>query len=262
MKRSYRHALITGASSGIGEALAVLLAEQKIPLFLTGRDEARLSALAERLRPFTHVEYATYDLSTPQARKPLLEWIRQNAPDLIIQSAGFGLYGPALEQDPKELLNMVDVNISAVLEIALSAAHTLVERGQPGTLLHLASVAGVITMPNFSVYSATKACLLHLSESLDFEWTPKGIRVLTLCPGHVTTAFQSRASKGAPYMSVSHSLTPEQVAQAALWQINHQKRTLFYDWRSKLVAFLCRYVLPKAWVAAFTPKRPTLRDKE
>lgn len=260
MQRDYKQALITGASSGIGEAIAVLLAEQKIPLFLTGRDETRLKAVARRLESLTHVEYAAYDLSTQESRKPLVEWIHTHAPDLVIQSAGFGLYGPALQQDPKELLNMVDTNVSAVLEIALSAAKALSERKQQGTLLHVSSVAAVITMPNFSVYSATKACLLHLSECLDFEWRPYGIRVLTLCPGHVTTRFQEHASKGAAYMPVSYALSAEQVARAALRQINYQKRTCFFDWRSQLIAFLCRYVLPKSWVAAFTPKRPSKKE--
>lgn len=246
------HALITGASSGIGEAIALLLAEQKVPLFLTGRDETRLAALANRLKPLTQVSYAVHDLSTHDSRKPLLEWISQNAPDLVIQSAGFGLYGPTLSQDPQELLNMVDINVSALLDVALSSARALLAHKKPGILLHLSSLAAVATMPTLSVYSATKACVLHLSEALDFEWKPHGIRVLTLCPGHVKTGFQARASMTGFSRNVPYALSAEDVARAALSQIKRHKRALFFDWRAKIIAFLCRYCLPKAVVAGLS----------
>lgn len=251
----YTHALITGASSGIGQAIATLLAKERIPLFLTGRDEERLKALAQRLKPLTEVDYAAHDLSTQASRAPLVQWIETNAPDLVIQSAGFGLYGPALALDPKECINMIDTNVSAVLELALATARALQARQKKGTLLHVSSLAATAIMPHFSVYSASKACLLHLSECLDFEWRPHGIRVLSFCPGYVNTSFQKRAAHTGFYRNVPYSLSLEQTAHAALGQIRHQKRTLFFDWRSKLIAFCCRYILPKAVVAAFALNR-------
>lgn len=258
----YTHALITGASSGIGEAIAALLAEEHIPLFLTGRDATRLAAVAERLRPLTQVDYAAHDLSTQEARAPLVQWIHKYAPDLVIQSAGFGLYGPALSQDPKECINMIDTNVSAILELALASAHALHARKRCGTLLHVSSLAATAIMPHFSVYSATKVCLLHLSECLDFEWSPLGIRVLSFCPGHVDTPFKTRASKAGFFRKVPYALSLEQTARAALWQIKHQKRTLFFDWRSKVIAFLCRYILPKAWVATLALNRSSYKRQE
>lgn len=258
----YRKALITGASSGIGAEIAKLLAKEKIPLFLTGRDETRLKDLAETLRPFTSVEIAVYDLSTQATRQPLIEWIEQNSPDLVIQSAGFGLYGPVTAQDSKELINMIDVNVSAVLEIARAASKALIARKHPGTFLHVSSLAAVAIMPEFSVYSATKACLLHLSQCLDFELKPFGIRVLSFCPGHVKTNFQARAAQGSFSRNVPYSMSLEKTAQAAVWQIKHQKRVLFYDWRAKIIAFLCRYVLPTAWVAALARNRSITTTQE
>lgn len=257
----YRKALITGASSGIGAEIAKLLAKEKIPLFLTGRNETRLKDLAETLKPLTSVEIAVHDLSTQTTRQPLIEWIEQNSPDLVIQSAGFGLYGPINLQDSKELINMIDVNVSAVLEIAQAAAKTLIARNYPGTFLHVSSLAAVAIMPEFSVYSSTKACLLHLSQCLDFELKPFGIRVLSFCPGHVKTNFQSRAAQGSFSRDAPYSLDLEKTAQAAVWQIKQQKRVLFYDWRAKIIAFLCRYLLPTAWVAAFARTRSTPTPK-
>lgn len=236
-------ALVTGASSGIGEAIARLLAKKKIPLILTGRNEAKLAALSREL----HAEVLPADLSQPAARAKLKQLIRELAPDLVINNAGFGLYGPALSQDIGKLKEMLAVNGEAVMEISLEAAKTLQQRGKKGTILQVSSAAGEVDVfPGFAVYAASKAFVTHFSLSLDAELAPFGIRVLTACPGVITTSFSERAGGSQTFLAERRGQMTSAFAAEEIWrQICLGRNFWIFNWKYRLGLFLSKYLVPR-----------------
>ncbi len=249
MQNKFSTALVTGASSGIGEAVARLLAEQGINLILTGRNQDNLIRLAKELSPKVHVELLFADLRLPLERAKVVAVIRQQAPDLVINNAGLGLYGPALAYDTAEQLAILEVDGHALLELSLEAARALISFKKPGTILNVSSSAAFPVMPYFAVYSATKAFVNQFSEAFDAEVRPYGIRVLASCPGVVTTHFQQRAGgrENRPRGKIK-PMTVEFAAEQIWKQIVSGKKVHVFDWHYRLMIFLVRYVLPKKWV--------------
>ncbi|MBI2809858.1 MAG: SDR family NAD(P)-dependent oxidoreductase, partial [Candidatus Melainabacteria bacterium] len=179
-----RLALVTGASSGLGKALAYALAEQGIPLILVARN---VSAIPKDLK--VPVEIFACDLSDPKERRRLSERVRTIRPDLIINNAGFGLYGPVLSHTLDANAEMIRVNIDALLELTYEGAQALVAAGEKGTIVNISSAAAFTSYPTFAVYAASKAFVNNFSEGLEAELRPKGVRVLTVCPGPIATDF-------------------------------------------------------------------------
>lgn len=247
----FRKALITGASSGIGEAVARQLATRGLALILAGRDAQRLEALAEELSSQAEVETFLGDLALEQDRQRLISIIHQNAPDLVINNAGLGLYGPALSHTTAAQMEIVHVNVTGLLELSLEAARTLITKHRPGVILNVSSVADSTIAPWFSVYCASKAFVTSLSQSLDFELRGHGVRVLAACPGVVTTRFMMRSggSSGA-FRNPLGVMTTEFAAREILNQVDAGKRVHAFNWRYRLIRFLCRYLFPTSWVAA------------
>lgn len=245
----FHKALITGASSGIGEAIAKLLANEKIPLILSGRNVEKLNQLKEELKTKVPVEVVVADLGEAEGVRSLIEVIRTKQPDLLINNAGYGAYGEAISYPIEESLKMVQVDVSAVLELTLEAAKTLITQNKRGTILNVSSAAGFQTFPNFAVYSASKAFLNRLSPSLDFELAPKGVRVLVACPGKVRTGFSKRASPGQKEAPIDNlTMDREFVAQEIWDQIKKGKQLNIINWKYKLLT-LFSYLLPTKWVA-------------
>jgi short-subunit dehydrogenase len=187
--------LITGASAGIGVALAKTFARNGHELVLVARREQHLHRLADEIaaqgckRPLCHPADLTRsgaadDIATAMARYGV-------EPDTVVNNAGFGLLGPAAELSRAEQVDMVDVNVRALTDLSLAFMDAL-ERHRGG-LLNVASVAAFLPGPGMAVYYATKAYVLSFSEALHWELRPRGIRVTTLCPGPVPTEFQARA---------------------------------------------------------------------
>lgn len=243
MGHSFKLALVTGASSGIGEALCHLLASQGIPLIITGRDLARLKSIAETLEKKVKVAFVPIDLSCPEGLKPLLTVIREEVPDLIINNAGFGLYGNAADLPIPEQLNMLDVNARAPLEITLEAISALRSHSKRGVVLNVASAAAFQPGPLFSVYAASKAFLVLFSESIDLELANTGIRVLVSCPGQVATSFQSRAAqKNIKERSMIAPMTSMYAANQLWKQIQRGQTVCIFDWRYRLACFLGQFI--------------------
>lgn len=262
---TFQKALVTGASSGIGEALARLLAQKGIPLLIHGRDEAHLNALADELRDLVPVETILADLAKKEDRAKVVAAIHHSAPDLLVNNAGMGLYGEALTYTTDEQMDMFKLNAEAVLELTLEGARTLASNRKDGVILNVSSVAGFIPIPHFAVYCATKSFVTHLSESLDEELRLRGIRVLTSCPGVVRTNFQKRAMRGGPKLPRQMAvMTPEYAAEQIWKQIESGKSVRTFNWVYRLSSFLVRYVVPRAWLFAtlrkqfikYLPQRP------
>jgi len=251
-KPKFNLSLITGASSGIGEALCYLLANQGINLIICGRDASKLEKIALELKDKVSVEMIVANLACQSGLKKIIEVIQVKIPDLVINNAGFGLYGDALNYRIEEQLEILKVNGNAVAEITLESAKILLQKKSEGTILNVSSVASFQLFPGFSMYSASKAFVNQFSESLDYETKPHGIRVLTSCPGMVKTGFRSRASGNDKKSDKSDEIGVMDASFAAkeIWnQILNGKALHIFNWRYRLAIFFTRYLLPKSIVA-------------
>lgn len=251
----FTKALITGASSGIGEALCHLLAQQGIELCLTGRDEKRLQHLQADLQHRVPTSYFVADIATPEGRQKVSACIGEFVPDLLINNAGFGLYGDALTYDSDVQAEIVQVNVVAALEFMLAAGRSLISCQKKGVILNVSSSAAFEILPSFAVYTASKAFINSCSQSLDFEMRPYGVRVLAACPGMVKTAFADRAAGGEVLSRDQDeiSMSPAFAAQAIWKQIRQAKPLHIFDWRYQLMVGISRFI-PKKWVAWFFKK--------
>lgn len=241
-------ALITGASYGIGKALAHLLAEEGIQLILAARSTARLQELARDLSRLVPVEVAVCDLGRAEKRKELIKTVRSRAPDLIVNNAGFGLYGDVLTYSTAEQKEMVEVDVMALMELTIEGARALVAAGKKGVVMNVSSAAAFQVFPAFSVYSAAKAFVNQFSESFDFETAPSGVRILTCCPGMVDTNFRYRASGNQAQEPMGISMDVDFAAKEIWGQIQKRKRMHIFDWKYRILTGISR-LLPKAILA-------------
>jgi short-subunit dehydrogenase len=238
-------ALVTGASSGLGKALSQVLAKQKIPLILVARNEEKLKKIASDLPVSSQIYKA--DLADPEQRKELIKLIHRQKPDLIVNNAGFGLYGPTLIHPLSDLNAMVELNIRALMELSVESARALLKEKRKGTILNISSAASFFPTPSFCLYSATKAFVNNFSEGLDGELRSHGIRVLTICPGQIDTDFRKRASGDYPQKKDKITMSPEKAAELILKQIDKGKPLSIIDWRYRVAVGLAK-LLPKQLV--------------
>lgn len=181
-------ALITGASSGLGREMAKLLASRGYELVLCARREDRLRELAAELPTVCHVLVA--DVSDEEECRLLYRAVRGDDLEIVINNAGFGLFGEFLETDLDEELRMIDTNIRAVHILTKLAVQDFEKRGH-GYILNVASSAGFLPGPLMATYYATKNYVLRLTQALREELRHRGsrVRVCALCPGPVDTEF-------------------------------------------------------------------------
>lgn len=241
-------ALVTGASSGIGEALAYLLANKGIDLILHGRNTESLERVKKQIGGKVKVEWMTADLAHSDERQKVAEVIRAKKPNLVINNAGFGLFGSALESDVARQFEIAEVNAMAVLELTLVAAQMMKGAELQGVILNVSSSAGELPIsPGFAVYSASKAFVNKFSQSLDFELKGSGIRVLASAPGFVNTNFSKRA--GSNTRKEIHNITmTSDFAAAQIWdQIEKGKPLHLFDWKTRFLISFSK-LFPKNWV--------------
>ncbi|MDD9892497.1 MAG: SDR family oxidoreductase [Gammaproteobacteria bacterium] len=216
-------ALITGASSGIGEAFAKILAERGCNLILVARSEDVLNQLAGDLHDDhgVTVDVMAADLSeavncanVADAADALGRRV-----DLLINNAGFGTMGPFVKADADRERQEIDLNVTALTDLCHAFLPGMVERGQ-GAVINVASTASFQPMPYLAVYAATKAYVRSLSEALHAECKDRGVTVTALCPGPVATNFfeatQSKDIDGMVKKVAGIMMTSEQVALDAL----------------------------------------------
>ncbi len=189
---------MTGASSGIGEQFARLLAEDGHDVVAVARNRQALERLALEVhdRHGTEVEVLAADLETPAGVDLVAQRIADGAPlDLVVNNAGFGWYGPFGEQPSASVEAMIAINVTALALVSRAALASMLPRGRGG-LLNVSSTAGFVPGPRGAVYHATKAFVTSLTESLHEEARSHGVRVTALCPGFTPTGFQHRAKVG------------------------------------------------------------------
>lgn len=243
-------ALVTGATSGIGRALCILLASKNIPLIVHGRDTSKLNELAEDLAGKVKVEIVSGDLAFDADQQALAEVISTQKPDLVINNAGFGLYGPVLDFSTEEQLKILEVDGQAVVKLTIEAARTLIASSRLGVILNVSSAAAFVISPGFALYSAAKALVNQFSESFDEETKPQGVRVLAACPGVVKTNFRARAGgKDVTGGDAIAAMSPEFAAKEIWKQIQKGKKLHIFNWKYRASLFIARYLMPSKLVA-------------
>ncbi len=180
-----KKALITGASSGIGKAFAERLAGEGYSLVLVARREERLQELVQSLPGGGH-RYLVADLSDERGIDSVCADVAREGYDLLINNAGFGVYGRFDEIDVDKLKQMSRLNCDAVVALA----HVFLKGSKRGdALINVASTVGFLPLPSNAVYAATKAFVTSLSEALWYEHRNRGVFVTALCPGATKTEF-------------------------------------------------------------------------
>ncbi|MGE5236018.1 MAG: SDR family NAD(P)-dependent oxidoreductase [Acidobacteriota bacterium] len=189
-------ALITGASSGIGRELARLFARDGSSLVLLARSRPRLDTLADELRSSRGIAVTVLaeDLADGGSPERIARSLRDGglAVDVLVNNAGFGSYGPFLDGDPRATLELLQVNIAALVHLTRLICPDMVVR-RAGRVLNLASTAAFQPGPLMAVYYASKAFVLSFSEALANELAGSGVTVTALCPGPTRSEFQQRA---------------------------------------------------------------------
>ena len=205
---NFKQALLTGSTSGLGLILKKRLEDAGVKVFAPTRKDG-------------------YDLSKDQDQEKILTYIKNEAPDLVINCAAQFLYGPATRFSSKEHRDLIRVNIDAVSAITHQAAQTLQEKKKNGVIMNISSGTGLSPWPFFAAYAASKSFVTNFSRALDFELKGTGIRVLTSAPGMFDS---SATTKSGNYTKTPKekllSIDGERIADEVISQI--EKRAPFF----------------------------------
>ena len=241
-------ALVTGASSGIGRDLAELLAREGFDVVLVARNREALDALAARLATVygAWCEVLPADLASAEGRAQVEARLSEGPVpvEVLVNNAGFGAHGPFHETSPARLLEMIDVNISALTDLTRAAIPGMLARGR-GRIMQVASVASWVPGPLMAVYYASKAYVLSLSEALSEELEGTGVTVTALCPGPTITDFQRVSGVAAHAPSGGTTpMTSMEVAEAGVRALLRGDRVCVPGFRNKIAVFMNR-LLPR-----------------
>jgi uncharacterized protein len=233
-------ALVTGASSGIGEAIAHRLAEQKTPLLLVARGAERLATLAAdwHARYGGAIETLPLDLSGEGSVAELFA-VTEGAGrpvDLLVNCAGFGLNGAFDELPLERTLALIDLNVRVLTEVCHRFLSPMRAR-RHGRILNVASTASFLPLPYMATYAASKAFVLSLSQALHEEAREDGVTVTALCPGYTRTAFHEVAGMRGAEATPFPEMTAEAVAAAGLAALEHER------------ALVVTHPLDRLWIA-------------
>ena len=239
-KSERKVALVTGASGGIGEAFARVLAAEGYALVLVARSDGELNRVAGWATAEYDLPVATVpvDLTKPGAVDEVQKAFdaRNITPEIIVNNAGFGLNGPAGDLDRDRQKEMIDLNIRTLTDLSLRFLPAMRERGRGG-IINIASTAAFLPGPFMAVYYATKAYVLSFSEALSNELKGTGITVTAVCPGPVATGFQEEAGmQKAMLVKMFPMMTADEVAETGFKGFEKGKRVVIPGLMNKIIA--------------------------
>jgi short-subunit dehydrogenase len=226
MKLQEKVVLITGASEGIGTACAQAFRSRGARLALTARNEKNLRQVAGS----DGFCYAA-DLLAAGACGQVVDAVvaHYGRIDVLVNSAGVGLYAPTGEASLDQARSLFDLNFFALLEMTQQVI-PIMRRQRSGTIVNISSIAGMMTLPWLTLYSASKHAVCALSDGLRMELRSDGIHAMSVCPGYVKTAFQSHVLAGRPPVALQRgrplSVTPGQCAAAIVRGVERNARTV------------------------------------
>jgi hypothetical protein len=242
--------LITGASSGIGLELAKCFAADGSRLILVARNTSALETLAGELRRDCKVEaiVLTADLSLPETPGKIYSELKGRGivVDVLVNNAGFGSHGLFSELPLQQQLQMIQVNVTALVELTGLFLPGMVER-RLGGVLNVASVAGFVPGPGMAVYYATKAFVLSFTEALAGELAGTGVKVMALCPGPTETNFGKVARVNGIRLFRVASMTAKEVAIEGCNTFRGGRAVVVSGWRNWLLVLLVR-LMPRLLV--------------
>ena len=254
--------LITGASSGIGAAFARKLAARGRNVLLVARSEDKLITLCNEIGRLTSIraQYLPVDLREADAPAQLFEETQKRGLEIemLINNAGFGSMGDFTKLDLKTELEIIQLNIRALVELTQRFIVPMRERKR-GTIINVASTAGFQPVPYMATYAASKAFVLSFSEALWDENRAHGIHVMALCPGVTDTNFFAASKIDRPPMRTIQ--TPEEVVDTALRALQQQKATVISGWTNWMTIAAERF-FPRSFVTKVAGKALRSRFEE
>ena len=239
MSKSEKWAIITGASAGIGKALAFEFAKGGFNLFLTARNEDSLKIVADDCRNNFNVKTEIFlaDLSELNSTDSLIKAISNKQFEVLINNAGFGVKGDFAETNIDEEIAMLNVQLAAMLKLTKAILPKMIE-AKSGKILNVASVYSFAPVPIQSVYSACKAFMLSFSTALQDEVKDSGVTITILCPGVTQTEFRTRAGIADKKNS---GMTAEIVAKIAFTETMRGKHIVITGFQNKVFVMLAKH---------------------
>jgi uncharacterized protein len=235
-----KRALVTGASSGIGMAIARELHRRGAKLVLTARRRDKLEALASELGTATVI---VADLGEPGGAKTV--WEGAGPVDVVVNNAGFGYFRAFAEVDAGRDAELIQLNISSLVELS----RRFVEQKRPGYVLNIASIAAYQSTPNFAVYAASKAFVRNFTEALHDELRGTAMSATCICPGGTMTDFHATAGAGDyGWLANASMLSAEDVAAVSVRAMLRRRRTVIPGLLNKLSCWGVRFV-PRAFAS-------------
>lgn len=255
--------LITGATTGIGYQLSRLFAMNGYDLVIVARNQSELERLSKQWeKEFeTNIYPIAKDLARPTAVTEITNDLKEQQIhiDILINNAGFGLFGSFIETPIQKELDMIQVNITALTELTKALVPGMVQR-KKGKILNVASVAAFQSGPLMAVYFATKAYVLSFSEALTNELSEHGILVSVLCPGPTATEFEKRANLEQTKLFHRNVMQAEEVARTAYRQFMTGK-TMIVPGATNWILVRSTRFLPRKMVTGFVRRLSSEKNR-
>ncbi|MBU3821164.1 SDR family oxidoreductase [Flavobacteriaceae bacterium XHP0103] len=237
-------ALVTGAASGLGYELATLLAKDAYKLILVDIDDESLARVKAELERKFKVEVVTLikDLSTKEVAEGIMQDIKGEPIDVLINNAGFGLFGSFVDTDWERESEMLHVHILTTTHLTKLVLEGMVKRGS-GKILNMSSLAAFQPGPLMAIYYASKGYMLSFSEAIANELKGTGVTVTALCPGPTKTAFQKTVSADASKNKITFNMaSAEEVATYGYKAMQKGKTVAIPGIFNKFLATIHRFV--------------------
>jgi short-subunit dehydrogenase len=235
-------AVVTGASSGIGLELAMLLAKDGYRLLLTARASERLTRAVEQVRAVATAPVKSHadDLTDPQSVPRIFAELNGETPDVLINNAGFGTHAAFADTDPKSQLDLIAVNITALVYLTRLALPGMIARNS-GRILNVSSTASFQPGPYMSTYYASKAFVTSFSRALTYELRRTAVSVTALCPGPTATDFQFRAGVADSPLFKNNTMTAAEVAERGYRAMLAGKPVVITGTKNRLLAAAVKF---------------------
>jgi uncharacterized protein len=250
-----KRALVTGASSGIGAAIAQELARRGVNLVLAARRRPQLDEIAALCaRQGVTTEVICTDLGDPAGARGLWRDAARSPVDILVNNAGFGYFRPYTEVDWKRDAELVQLNITSLVELSRAFVDDRKTRDARAYLLNVASIGAYQAVPNMALYAASKAFVRNFTEALHDEWAGTKLSATCVCPGGTRTEFHAMAGAGNYGWVANRSMmTAEDVARIAITAMERGKRNVIPGLMNKLSCWGVRLV-PR-WFASWMSRR-------
>jgi len=247
----HRSAVVTGASSGIGRELALLIAERGFDLVLVARDRERLNSLARAVKEHHGRQSVILpiDLTTQTGAQRVFEQCsrRSIVPEIVVNNAGYGLFGAFADLGTDEQLEMIQLNITTLTHLTRLFLPEMIRR-RNGFILNVASTAAFQPGPLMAGYYASKSYVVSLTIALAQELKGSGVSVSVLCPGPTRTEFHARAGMKHARIGAMAFMSAHEVAKAGIAQMLRHKTVIIPGFLNKVAAIGVRF-LPMALAA-------------